>query len=235
MATNLQKNPDLTPVSHEYSSFFSNFGVSNHSDNTKHLIMETSILFPGDNDTLRDHGREKLKPFSLYNSETGRRRPLGIIAAVGRRGELGRAGDLIWHLPGDLRRFKAVTVGHPVIMGRKTWDSLPKKPLPGRRNIVVTRDEAWSSPGAERARSLEDALAMCDAGEMPYVIGGASVYAEAMPYATSLSLTLVDAECDDADVFFPEVSPDDWRVSGESPVETSPDGISYRYVDYLRK
>ena len=197
--------------------------------------METSILFPGDNDTIRDHGREKLKPFSLYNSETGRRRPLGMIAAIGRDRELGRGGDLIWHIPDDLRHFKKVTLGHTVIMGRKTWDSLPKKPLPGRRNIVVTRNEEWNVAGAERARSLEEAVAMCDSGDMPYVIGGASIYEEAMPYATELSLTLVDESCDSADVYFPPVESDDWELRELSDEMKTESGIAYRFAEYLRK
>lgn len=197
--------------------------------------METTILFPGDNDTLRDHGREKLKPFSLYNSDTRRRRELGVIAAVGGNGELGIDGDLIWRIPDDLRHFKKVTMGHPVIMGRKTWDSLPKKPLPGRLNIVVSRNPEFEAEGGLVARSIEEAVSLCAPGDMPFIIGGAAIYAEALPYATELHLTLVEATCDRADVFFPPVSADEWEPVAVSERMVTGEGIAYRFAEYRRK
>ena len=129
---------------------------------------------------------------------------LVVVAAVARNGVIGREGGIPWHIPEDLARFRALTTGHPVVMGRKTWDSLPDRfrPLPGRRNVVVTRNPAWSADGAERAASLEDALDLLDDLETVFVIGGASLYAEALPLADALELTEVELEVE-GDAFFP--------------------------------
>lgn len=128
-----------------------------------------------------------------------------VIAAVARNGAIGRGGVMPWHLPADLKHFRAVTQGHPVVMGRKTWDSLPPRfrPLPGRRNIVVTRNASWSEPGAEAAPSLDAALARLDGEPKVFVIGGAELYAQALPRADTLELTEIDATVPDADTFFP--------------------------------
>ena len=134
---------------------------------------------------------------------------VNIIVAVSDNGVIGRGGGLPWRLPDDLRRFKALTIGHPVIMGRRTWESLGR-PLPGRRNIVVTRNRAYAAQGVEIAGSLQKALAqVADAAEV-FVIGGASLYADALPLAHRLYLTRVHAEVE-GDVRFPAWSPDDWQ------------------------
>lgn len=121
---------------------------------------------------------------------------LTLIAAVARNGVIGHRGSMPWHLPEDLRHFRAVTLGKPVLMGRRTWESLPPRfrPLPGRRSIVVTRDAAWSAPGAERAQSLDDALARLQGVARAYVIGGAELYAAALPLADDLLLTEIDLD-----------------------------------------
>lgn len=138
-----------------------------------------------------------------------------IIAGVGRNGEIGRDGDLCWHIPEDLRRFKRLTMGGAVIMGRKTWESLPKKPLPGRLNIVLTRSLP-PQEGMVTASSLAEAVEA--AGSLPvFIIGGESVYQQAMPLATRLELTLIDAADPLADSFFPTVDPSQWQVMAESP------------------
>jgi dihydrofolate reductase len=132
---------------------------------------------------------------------------LTIIAAIGKNRELGLRGKLLWHIPDDLPRFKSFTIGHPVIMGRKTWESLPEKfrPLPGRTNIVVTRQAGYEAKGAIVADSLETARAAAaraeGAGEI-FVIGGGELYVAALPHASRLYLTLVDAVAE-ADTFFP--------------------------------
>jgi len=129
---------------------------------------------------------------------------LALIAAVARNGAIGKAGGLLWHEPEDQRHFRRITMGCPVIMGRKTWDSLPVRfrPLPGRRNVVITRNLGWHADGAEAVPSLEAALALLADAPKAFVIGGAEVYALALPNADELVLTEIDAELD-GDTFFP--------------------------------
>jgi dihydrofolate reductase len=119
-----------------------------------------------------------------------------LIAAMARGRVIGLGDALPWHLPEDMAHFRAATRGHPVIMGRKTWDSLPERfrPLPGRRNIVLTRQSAWRPPGAEALPSLAAALAATAAAERVFVIGGAELYAAALPLADTLMLTEIDAD-----------------------------------------
>lgn len=157
---------------------------------------------------------------------------LTLIAAVARRGAIGKSNQLLVHLPGDLPRFKRLTMGHPIVMGRKTWDSIGR-PLPGRRNIVITRNPQWSAAGAESASSLTAALALAGDVERVCVIGGAEIYALALPQADELLLTEIDADFD-ADAFFPDWPRADYDiVSSES--HTTSEGLVYRYVDYRRK
>lgn len=164
---------------------------------------------------------------------------LAIIVAVGRDGAIGRGNDLVWRISADMKRFKSLTMGHPVIMGRKTWESLPKA-LPGRLNIVITRNADYKADGAVVVSSLEEALSMVKSDETPFVIGGAQIYAETLPCANRLYLTLIDADCSDADVWFPP-SPatgvmDDWRLEAESEIfHDDKLGVDYRFLDYRRK
>lgn len=155
-----------------------------------------------------------------------------LIAAVARNGAIGRDNALLVHLPGDLPRFKQLTLGRPVVMGRKTWDSIGR-PLPGRRNIVITRNAEWAAAGAERADSFESALALAGDAERVCVIGGAEIYALALPHAHELQLTEIDADFE-GDAFFP-----DWpreTYDGESSeTQTTPQGLVYRYVNYRRR
>jgi dihydrofolate reductase len=129
---------------------------------------------------------------------------ISLIAAVPRNGAIGRAGGLLWREPEDQKHFRRVTMGCPVIMGRKTWDSLPARfrPLPGRRNVVITRQADWHAEGADAASSLAAALALLQAAPKVFVIGGAELYALALPHADELVLTEIDAELD-GDTFFP--------------------------------
>ncbi len=155
---------------------------------------------------------------------------IAIIAAVGRNRELGLGGKLLWHIPDDMRRFKELTTGHPVIMGRKTWESLPQKfrPLPGRTNIVVTRQTGYEAAGATVVDSLEAARAK-GAGEV-FVIGGGELYAAALPFANRLYLTLVDADTD-ADTFFPPYESEFVVIKSEFGVGEPP----HRFVILERK
>jgi len=131
-----------------------------------------------------------------------------LIAAIGKNGELGRDNELIWHLPNDLKRFKKITSGHDVIMGRKTFESLGK-PLPNRTNIVVTRNTNFHADGCVIVHSLEDALAQSE-DPNPYILGGAQIYAQAIKMAHVLDLTLVNAALD-ADAFFPKIDNTIWK------------------------
>lgn len=134
--------------------------------------------------------------------------PVTIVAAVARNGVIGRNGDLPWHLPEDLRRFKRLTMGGTLVMGRKTYESIGR-PLPGRTTIVVTRQADWSAEGVEAAGSFDEALARAGDGDV-FVVGGAEVYRQAMAVADALEITEVDAE-PEGDVRFPEI-PSSYQV-----------------------
>ena len=157
---------------------------------------------------------------------------VSLIAVVARNGGIGRGNALLWHLSEDLRHFKRTTLGCPVIMGRKTWDSIGR-PLPGRRNIVLTRNAAWAAAGAEPAADLQRALLLCAAAPKVFVIGGAEIYAAAMPDAEKLVLTEVDADAP-ADTFFPAW---DRGAFTEQSRQTNTDanGLVYSFVTYQRK
>ena len=136
-----------------------------------------------------------------------------IIVAIDRKGAIGRGGDLVFHIREDLRRFKALTMGNTLIMGRRTFESLPGGALPGRRNIVVTRSEAFSAPDVETAASPEEALAMAAEGPGDtFIIGGGQIYKHMLPLADRLELTVVDREADGADTFFPSIDLDLSRI-----------------------
>ena len=134
-----------------------------------------------------------------------------IIAAVARNRVIGKDNRLLWHLPEDMAHFRALTAGHTVIMGRKTWESLPERfrPLPGRRNIVITRQAAYAAPGAELAGSLEKALELASTATVAFVIGGEQIYRQAMAVADRLEITEVGLE-PEGDAWFPEIDAG-WR------------------------
>jgi dihydrofolate reductase len=158
---------------------------------------------------------------------------LGLIYARARNGVIGVQGQLPWHLPEDLARFRALTRGHPVIMGRKTWDSLPPRfrPLPGRRNIVVTRQSDWQAEGAERAGSLDAAIALCTGVSLAWVIGGAELYALAAPHAHIAEVTLIDADYA-GDAFAPTLGPH-WQETARSRHQAA-NGLGYEFITYHR-
>lgn len=159
---------------------------------------------------------------------------LTLVAAVARDGVIGRDNQLLWHLPEDMRHFKALTGGNAVIMGRKTWESLPERfrPLPNRRNIVISRDSAYVAPGAELVASLEAAVTA--AFDLPaFVIGGAQIYALALPLATRLELTAIDATFD-GDAFFPAVDTAVWREVARETARAEA-GFNYAFVTYERR
>ena len=159
---------------------------------------------------------------------------VGLIWAQARGGVIGRGGVMPWHLPEDLAHFKRVTQGHPVIMGRKTWDSIPPRfrPLPGRRNIVITRQADLNEIGLQRASSLREALQLCDNAEQAWIIGGAQIYAQALPLADELVVTEIDADFE-GDAFAPAIGADWHEVAREPLVSAS--GLPLAFVTWQRR
>lgn len=161
---------------------------------------------------------------------------VSIIAAIDRRMGIGYQNKLLFWLPNDLKRFKALTTGNTIIMGRKTFESLPKGALPNRRNIILTSRKDAVYPGAEVFSSLEDALDKCRPDEHIYIIGGASVYRQALSIADALCLTEIDAEAPQADAFFPAVDSEIWQEkSRESHFADEKHPYPYAFVDYIRR
>jgi dihydrofolate reductase len=154
-----------------------------------------------------------------------------LIVAAAANGVIGRGGAIPWRLPEDLRRFKALTLGHAVVMGRKTWDSLPKKPLPGRQNFVVTRDAGWTAPGALPVTSPDIALVGAAPGTAIMVIGGAQIYRHFLPQAARIELTEVHRDFDgDARFYFDRAQ---WRETARED-HVGDDGLAYSFVTLAR-
>ena len=158
---------------------------------------------------------------------------INLIAAVARNRAIGFENKLIYWLPNDLKRFKALTTGHTIIMGRRTFESLPKGALPNRRNIVLSRTQATFN-GCECFPSLDEALAHCQPDEDVFIIGGASLYKEAILRANRLMLTEIDDTPSQADVFFPPY--DDWTLTTkEQHTKDEKHAFDYAFADYVRK
>ena len=155
---------------------------------------------------------------------------VSMIAAVGKNLELGKNNDLIWHFKEDMRFFKDTTMGHTVVMGRKTFDSLPKA-LPGRKNIVISSNAEYQAQGATVVTSVEEALQIADNEEI-FVIGGGKIYAEFLPYADKLYLTEIDAECDDADTYFPQFNKSEYIKEIINYYDI--DGVEFYHVVYKK-
>lgn len=153
-----------------------------------------------------------------------------LVAAVAANRVIGADGKLPWRLPEDLRHFKALTLGHPVIMGRKTWESLARRPLPGRENIVVTRSAGYDAPGASVAASLDAALALCAGEPVVFVIGGSELYAAALPLADGLVLTEIHRDYA-GDTRFPEFDRKAWHETQRKP-QAGADGLRFDFVLY---
>ncbi len=160
---------------------------------------------------------------------------ISIIAAVARNGAIGKDNQLLWHLPEDMRHFRETTRGKPVIMGRKTWESLPDsfRPLPGRHNIVISRNPAYQAVGATLVSSLDEAILKACAADEVFVIGGAELYAKTMSVAERLYLTEIDQDFA-GDVFFPEIPASEWKeVSRKAQQGTS--GLTFSFAVYQRR
>ncbi|MDR2844443.1 MAG: dihydrofolate reductase [Candidatus Symbiothrix sp.] len=160
---------------------------------------------------------------------------LSIIVAIGKNNEIGKDNAMLCHLPADLKHFKEVTSGHPVIMGRKTFESLPKGPLPNRRNIVISRNKELRIEGAEVYPSLDYALLKLMDEEEIFIIGGAQIYTQILPDADKLYLTKIQAEFPEADTFFPAIHYREWReVSREVHWVDERNPYAFVFVEYER-
>ena len=161
---------------------------------------------------------------------------LAAVVVVAENGAIGKNGDLLCHLPADLKHFKNITMGHTIIMGRRTWDSLPKGALPGRKNVVITRNTDFVAEGAEVYHSLEEALEATATDSARFIIGGGMLYNEAFPLTTTLHLTRLHASFPDADTFFPQFDPNDWiEISREDHQADDRNPYAYSFVELRRK
>jgi dihydrofolate reductase len=159
---------------------------------------------------------------------------VSIVVAIAENGVIGSKNGLPWRLSTDMKRFKALTMGKPIIMGRKTWESMPKHPLPGRRNMIVTRDRTYVAEGAETFGSLEEALAAAGGDEI-CIIGGGQIYAQGLEHADTLHVTHVETVAD-GDTVFPNIDPEIWRVAHEERVPAGEkDDHATRYAVYERR
>ncbi len=157
---------------------------------------------------------------------------LTIIVAVDSQRGIGINNTLPWHLPEDLVHFKQTTSGHPIIMGRKTFDSIGR-PLPNRRNIVITRNPEWKQDGVDTAASLDAAIALAGDAEA-FVIGGAQIFIEALPRVDRLIVTEIDQKFD-CDTFFPQIDLEQWQEVGREPRQSAKTGLPYAFVTYQRR
>lgn len=148
-----------------------------------------------------------------------------MIAAAAENNALGKNNDLVWHLPDDFKRFKNLTTGHPIIMGRKTFESFPQ-PLPNRKHIVITRNENYRANGAVVVNSLEKAIEMAKEDPQPFIIGGGEIYKLALPKADKMELTRVHANFE-ADAFFPEIDESEWELTAQ---EFHPNDDKHQYA-----
>ena len=161
---------------------------------------------------------------------------VSIIVAVAQNNAIGFKNQLLYRLPNDLKRFKALTTGHTIIMGRKTFESLPKGALPNRRNIVLTRQEGVHYENAECYRSLEEALMQCDYTEDLYIIGGGELYKQTLGLAARIHLTIVDDTPAEADAFVPELNPAEWEeVMREEHPTDEKHAHAYTFIDLKRR
>lgn len=168
--------------------------------------------------------------------DTNKKPNLSIIVAIAQNGAIGKDNDLLWHLSDDLKRFKKLTTGHPVVMGRKTWESLPKRPLPGRQNIVMTNNPDYEAAGATVVHSVNGLFkALKDCEGEAFVMGGAAIYEALLPFANRLYITRVYRDYE-ADVYFPTIDMSEFSlVKLGEPMYDEESGLDYAYEEYDRK
>ena len=169
--------------------------------------------------------------------ETNKKPQLSIIVAQAENRAIGLNGDMPWHLSGDLKRFKALTMGHPIVMGRRTWESLPKRPLVGRRNIVFSQSENFAPEGAEVVHSVNDLFNLLrDSDDEVFIIGGGRIYNMLMPWVNRLYVTWVHKEFPEADTFFPVIDLSEFtKVNETERMTDEKSGLEFCYAEYDRK
>ncbi len=161
-------------------------------------------------------------------------KPISIIVAIASNYAIGKDNDLLWHISDDLKRFKRITSGHPVVMGKNTFFSLPFRPLPKRRNIVLTDIAGEQIDGCEMAYSIEDSIELMDANQENFIMGGGSIYKQFMPLAQKLYITRVHQDFD-ADIFFPEIDESIWKLTEKIDMEPEKEGsFSFTYEIWER-
>jgi dihydrofolate reductase len=160
---------------------------------------------------------------------------ISIIVAVSEDWGIGKDNELLWHISEDLKRFKRLTFGNTVIMGKRTWESLPRRPLPGRRNIVLTDDKTENIENAVTAYSIEDSLSKCEKNEEIFIMGGGSIYRQFMPFADRLYITHVHKKAP-ADIYFPEIDLKLWKITEKEVFKTDgEESIPYTYTIYEKR
>ncbi len=160
---------------------------------------------------------------------------LNIIVAIDKNNGIGRKGDQLAYISGDLKRFKALTTGHTIIMGRKTFEALPKGALPNRRNVVITRNEKFHPANCDVYNSIDEALNSCSPDEELFVIGGGEIYKSFLPEADKIYLTLINHVFEGVDTFFPKLSEKEWRTTEEEgPFTDDKSGFRYHYTTLPR-
>ena len=162
-------------------------------------------------------------------------KPISIIVAIASNNAIGKDNDLLWHISDDLKRFKRITSGHPVVMGKKTFYSLPIRPLPKRRNIVLTDIKGEKIDGCEMAYSIDESIELMDSSQENFIIGGGSIYNQFMPLAQKLYITKVHQDFE-ADTFFPQIDLLKWKLVESTDMEPEKEGsFSFTYEVYERK
>jgi dihydrofolate reductase len=160
---------------------------------------------------------------------------ISIIVAIAQNLAIGKGNDLLWHIPEDLKRFKKLTTGHTILMGKRTFESLPIRPLPNRRSIVITDIPGETIAGCVMAYSIDEAISLCDPGGENFIIGGGSVYRQFMPIANRLYLTIVHKDFE-ADIFYPEINFNEWSETERTECEAMDTlGFNYTYLTLDRK
>ena len=161
---------------------------------------------------------------------------ISIIVAAGKNNEIGKGNRLLWRLPEDMKRFRNLTTGHVVVMGRKTFESLPKGALPNRTNVVITRDRGLQLDNCVVLHSLDEAFVRFNGEEEIFIIGGASIYEQVLPVADKIFLTRVQSSFPEADTFFPEMNPEEWQVINREVFQTDEKNpFSCFFYEYKRK
>jgi dihydrofolate reductase len=180
--------------------------------------------------------KQEIAQEKLAKKKTSKSSELTIIVAAGENNEIGKDNDLIWHLSDDLKRFKTLTNGHHIIMGRKTYETFPK-PLPNRTHIVITRQENYKVPdGVIVVNNLEDALDACRKDNQPFIIGGGEIYKQSMSLADKLEITRVHESFENADTFFPEIDTAMWKeISNVYHDKDKNHKHSFSFITYTRK